>query len=118
MIAQVAYAYTTLVMAARIGEALAMENQSVARADTSAIEATIMRFIAGRDQGKTLDPQEVARELAGPHPDQWGPLMQPIRRVAVALAEQGRARDPAQGQAGRSARLQGRLSARARRGMD
>jgi hypothetical protein len=28
--------------------------------------------------------------LGGVHPDQWGPLMQPIRRVAVALAEQGR----------------------------
>lgn len=33
---------------------------------------------------------EAARELGGAHPDQWGPLMQPIRRVAVALAEQGR----------------------------
>ena len=67
-----------------------MENQSVTRADAPAIEATIMRLMAARDQGKTLDPQEVARELGGPHPDQWGPLMQPIRRVAVALAEQGR----------------------------
>jgi hypothetical protein len=24
------------------------------------------------------------------HPDQWGPLMQPIRRVAVRLAAEGR----------------------------
>ena len=37
-----------------------------------------------------MDPAEAARELGGAHPDQWGPLMQPIRRVAVALAEQGR----------------------------
>ena len=73
-----------------MGEGFAMENQGVARADGSAIEAAILRSLAGRDPGKTLDPQEVARELGGPHPDQWGPLMQPIRRVAVALAEQGR----------------------------
>jgi hypothetical protein len=67
-----------------------MENQSLARADASAIEVAILRGIAARDPGKTLDPQEIARELGGSHPDQWGPLMQPIRRVAVALAEQGR----------------------------
>jgi hypothetical protein len=43
-----------------------------------------------RGPGKTVDPAEAARALAGAHPDQWGPLMQPIRRVAVALAEAGR----------------------------
>ena len=66
-----------------------MENQSVTP-NASAIEAELLRLIGERDPGKTLDPQEVARELGGLHPDQWGPLMQPIRRVAVALAEQGR----------------------------
>lgn len=54
------------------------------------IEATLLRLIAEREPGKTLDPAEVARALGGPHPDGWGPLMQPVRRVAVALAEQGR----------------------------
>ena len=54
-----------------------------------AIEAALLRLI-GEREGKTVDPQEAARELGGSHPDQWGPLMQPIRRVAVALAEQGR----------------------------
>jgi len=47
-------------------------------------------MIAERGPDKTLDPAEVARELGGPHPDEWGPLMQPIRRIAVMLAEQGR----------------------------
>jgi hypothetical protein len=58
--------------------------------DQSAIQATLLRLIAERGPGKTLDPTEVARALGGGHPDGWGPLMQPIRRVAVALAEQGR----------------------------
>jgi Protein of unknown function (DUF3253) len=64
-----------------------MENQTAASADASAIETTL---IAERGPDKTLDPSEAARALSGSHPDQWGPLMQPIRRVAVALAEQGR----------------------------
>ncbi|MEJ0076390.1 MAG: DUF3253 domain-containing protein [Alphaproteobacteria bacterium] len=54
------------------------------------IEATLLRLTAERGLGRALDPAEAARALSGPHPDQWGPLMQPIRRVAVALAEQGR----------------------------
>jgi hypothetical protein len=66
-----------------------MENQSVTRADASAIEAELLRLIGERPD-KPVDPQEAARALGGSHPDQWGPLMQPIRRVAVALAEQGR----------------------------
>jgi hypothetical protein len=67
-----------------------MENQTVARPDSSAIESTLLRLITERGPGKALDPAEAARTLGGTHPDQWGPLMQPIRRVAVALAEQGR----------------------------
>ncbi|TMJ04207.1 MAG: DUF3253 domain-containing protein [Alphaproteobacteria bacterium] len=62
------------------------------RADTDSrdIEAALLRLIGERAPGKTLDPAEVARALGGAHPDGWGPLMQPVRRVAVALAEQGR----------------------------
>jgi hypothetical protein len=66
-----------------------MENQTVTRPDSNAIETALLRLI-GEREGKTVDPTEAARELGGAHPDQWGPLMQPIRRVAVALAEQGR----------------------------
>ena len=67
-----------------------MENQTTERASSSQIEAELLRLIAERGPEKTVDPQEAARQLGGPHPDQWGPLMQPIRRVAVSLAEQGR----------------------------
>ena len=59
-----------------------MENQPAARADASAIEAELLRLIAERGPDKTVDPTEAARALGGTHPDQWGPLMQPIRRVA------------------------------------
>ncbi len=67
-----------------------MQNQNLARPDSRAIEAALLRLVAERGPGKTIDPAEAARELGGAHPDQWGPLMQPIRKVAVALAEQGR----------------------------
>ena len=67
-----------------------MENQTLIRPDSREIEAALLRLVAQRGPGKTLDPAEVARALGGDHPDGWGPLMQPIRRVAVALAEQGR----------------------------
>jgi hypothetical protein len=67
-----------------------MENQSGPRPDASAIETVLLRLTAERGPGRTVDPTEAARVLGGDHPDGWGPLMQPIRRVAVALAEQGR----------------------------
>lgn len=55
-----------------------------------AIEATLLRLLEARGAGKALDPTEAARALGGPHPDGWGPLMQPIRQVAVRLATEGR----------------------------
>ena len=67
-----------------------MEEQEAPRPDSATIEAVLLRLVAERGPGKTVDPAEAARELGGTHPDQWGPLMQPIRRAAVALAEQGR----------------------------
>ena len=70
-----------------------MENQAPGAPlapDKHTIEAALMRLVSERGPGKTVDPSEAARELGGSHPDQWGPLMQPIRRVAVALAEAGR----------------------------
>ena len=59
-------------------------------ADEAEIEATLLDLVAARGQGKTVCPSEVARALGGPHPDGWGPLMQPVRRVAVRLAKAGR----------------------------
>jgi hypothetical protein len=51
---------------------------------------TILRLAAERGDERTLGPMDVARALGGDHPDGWGPLMQPIRRVAVQLMKDGR----------------------------
>ncbi|GGK43081.1 DUF3253 domain-containing protein [Salinarimonas ramus] len=58
--------------------------------DASAIPDTLLALVEARGPGKTICPSEVARAVGGPHPDGWGPLMQPVRRVAVALAKEGR----------------------------
>lgn len=57
---------------------------------TDEIERTMLALVEERGAGKTICPSEVARAVGGPHPDGWGPLMQPVRRVAVALAKEGR----------------------------
>ncbi len=54
------------------------------------IETTLLGLVTARGRGKTLCPSEVARAIGGAHPDGWGPLMQPIRRVAVRLMREGR----------------------------
>ncbi|MEH3147298.1 MAG: DUF3253 domain-containing protein [Methylobacterium frigidaeris] len=54
------------------------------------IAETLLRLVAERGADKTVCPSEVARALGGPHPDGWGPLMQPVRRQAVRLMKQGR----------------------------
>lgn len=51
---------------------------------------TILRLAAERGDERTLGPMDVARALGGDHPDGWGPLMQPIRRIAVQLMKDGR----------------------------
>lgn len=63
----------------------------IADSETAArIEAELLRTIGERGPEKTSCPSEVARALGGSHPDQWGPMMQPIRRIAVRLANEGR----------------------------
>ncbi|WP_375460538.1 DUF3253 domain-containing protein [uncultured Enterovirga sp.] len=54
------------------------------------IARTMLDLVTERGAGKTICPSEVARALGGPHPDGWGPLMTPVRRVAVALMKDGR----------------------------
>lgn len=54
------------------------------------LEAAILRLAAERGAGKTIDPTEAARAVGGDHPDGWGPLMQPVRRIAVRLMKEGR----------------------------
>jgi hypothetical protein len=58
--------------------------------DPTAIESRLAELVSALPPGKSLDPALVARSLAGDHPDQWGPLMQPVRRAAVKLAKAGR----------------------------
>jgi Protein of unknown function (DUF3253) len=57
--------------------------------DDAAIEAAMLGLVTERGADMTVCPSEVARALGGPHPDGWGPLMQPVRRVAVRLAHAG-----------------------------
>jgi hypothetical protein len=59
-------------------------------ADPQALEDMILSLVTARGPEKTICPSEVARALGGDHPDGWGPLMQPLRRVAVRLAREGR----------------------------
>jgi len=54
------------------------------------VERMILRLVAERGPDKTICPSDAARALAGDKPDEWGPLMQPLRRVAVRLAKEGR----------------------------
>ena len=58
--------------------------------EESEIEATMLRLVAERGADKTVCPSEVARALGGPGPEDWRRLMQPVRRVAVRLAAEGR----------------------------
>jgi hypothetical protein len=62
----------------------------MASADPAHLERTILALVASRGPDRTICPSEAARAVGGDHPDGWGPLMQPIRRVAVSLAKQGR----------------------------
>lgn len=59
-------------------------------AEDAAIAETMLRLVAERGAGKSICPSEVARALGGPQPEGWGPLMKPVRRVAVGLAHAGR----------------------------
>ena len=54
------------------------------------IEARLLALVRERGPGRTIAPDDVARALSGSRPDQWAPLMQPIRRVAVRLMKEGR----------------------------
>lgn len=62
---------------------------SRAKTDTAAIRDAILSLCAARGAGKTICPSEAARSLAGDDPAAWGPLMKPVRAVAVAMADAG-----------------------------
>lgn len=54
------------------------------------LEAAILSLVAARGPGRTICPSEAARAVGGDHPDGWGPLMAPVRKIAVRLMKQGR----------------------------
>ena len=54
------------------------------------IEAAMLALLTERGPEARIDPVEIARNLGGAHPDGWGPLMKPVRAVAVRLAREGR----------------------------
>ena len=57
---------------------------------SEAIAETLLSLVRACGEGKTICPSDAARSLGGSHPDGWGPLMQPVRRIAVDLALAGR----------------------------
>ena len=57
--------------------------------DDGILEDTLRHLAHERGLHSTFCPSEAARTLGGSHPDLWGPLMQPIRRVAVKMALEG-----------------------------
>jgi len=54
------------------------------------LEVTMLSLLAERGLGKTIGPADVAQAIGGNRPDGWGPLMQPVRKVAVRLMKEGR----------------------------
>jgi hypothetical protein len=54
------------------------------------LRAEILRMARERDIGKTVCPSEVARSLGGSDEKVWRLLMQPIRRAAITLSDEGR----------------------------
>ena len=50
----------------------------------------LLTLLSARGPGKTISPAEAARAIGGDHPDGWGPLMQPLRGIAVRLMKEGR----------------------------
>ena len=55
------------------------------------IETVLAGLLSSLPAGKSLDPTEVARALAGNDEKVWRLLMVPIRAVAIRLADDGRA---------------------------
>lgn len=58
--------------------------------DAAALAAALLAAVEAAGPGVGVAPEAVARALGGPHPEGWGPLMQPLRRAALRLARENR----------------------------
>jgi hypothetical protein len=58
--------------------------------DPDVIEQTILRLAGERGPEKTICPSDAARAIVGSNVDDWGPLMQPLKRIAMRMAREGR----------------------------
>lgn len=54
------------------------------------LETVMLSLLNERGPGKSISPAEVASTAGGKQPDEWGPLMQPVRKAAVRLMKEGR----------------------------
>jgi hypothetical protein len=54
------------------------------------LEAAMLALLNEREPGRSISPADVASAVGGKGSDEWGPLMQPVRRVAVRLMKEGR----------------------------
>jgi hypothetical protein len=54
---------------------------------TSPLEDTLFALLSGREPGKSVSPEEVARAA---DPEGWRRLLPQVRATAVGLARQGR----------------------------
>ena len=59
--------------------------------DEAFIETAMLERLAGLGEGRSLDPTELARQLAGSDEKVWRLQRVPIRRIAIRLAKAGRA---------------------------
>lgn len=55
------------------------------------IQSALLDLLAALPPGKSVDPTEVARRIAGQDEKVWRLLMVPIRAVAIKLADEGQA---------------------------
>jgi hypothetical protein len=54
------------------------------------LESAMLALLEERGPGRTIGPADVAQAIGGNQPEGWGPLMQPVRKVAVRLMKEGR----------------------------
>jgi hypothetical protein len=54
------------------------------------LEAAMLALLNERGPGRSISPADVASTFGGKRPEEWGPLMQPLRKVAVRLMKEGR----------------------------